>query len=59
MATLLTDYDLDRSTVVANSTMNRERALTGVNSYRRKLGFDPAEWLLGAGPGLLARPVQR
>ncbi|WP_157531973.1 MULTISPECIES: trans-aconitate 2-methyltransferase [unclassified Kitasatospora] len=47
MATLLTDSDLDRSTVVANSTMNRERSLTGVNSYRRELGFDPAEWLLG------------
>ncbi|SDM67994.1 Methyltransferase domain-containing protein [Streptomyces sp. cf386] len=32
---------LERSTVVANNTMNRERGLAGVNSYARELGFDP------------------
>lgn len=29
------------SAVVANCAMNRERQLTGVNSYARELGFDP------------------
>jgi hypothetical protein len=29
------------SAVVANCAMNRERQLTGVNSYARDLGFDP------------------
>ena len=28
--------------------MNRERQLTGVNSYARELGFDPVEVLLHA-----------
>lgn len=27
--------------MVANSTVNRERRLVGVNSYERELGFDP------------------
>ncbi|MFC9324310.1 class I SAM-dependent methyltransferase [Kitasatospora sp. NPDC057015] len=36
--------------VVANSTMNRARGLTGVNSYARELGFDPVVRLLAA-PG--------
>lgn len=48
---LLADRDLERSTVVANNTMNRGRGLTGVNSYARELGFDPVDHLLGsAGP---------
>ncbi|WTW97259.1 class I SAM-dependent methyltransferase [Streptomycetaceae bacterium NBC_01309] len=38
--TLLADPDLEASTVVANSTMNRERGLAGVNSYARELGLD-------------------
>ncbi|WP_371477125.1 methyltransferase domain-containing protein [Kitasatospora sp. NBC_00315] len=47
---LLPDAELERSDVVANSTMNRGRGLTGVNSYARELGFDPVVHLL-AGPG--------
>ncbi|MFJ5218490.1 class I SAM-dependent methyltransferase [Streptomyces sp. NPDC088354] len=43
---LLPDGELERSTVVANSTMNRERGLSGVNSYARELGFDPVDDLL-------------
>ncbi|MFI6950421.1 class I SAM-dependent methyltransferase [Streptomyces sp. NPDC050422] len=38
---LLSDDALQASTVVANNTMNRERGLSGVNSYTRELGFDP------------------
>ncbi|MFC4505894.1 MULTISPECIES: class I SAM-dependent methyltransferase [Streptomyces] len=37
---LVTAVDLERSSVVANNTMNRERGLTGVNSYARELGVD-------------------
>jgi len=33
------------SAVVANSAMNRERALDGVNSYARELGFNPVDVL--------------
>ncbi len=32
--------ELERSSVVANNTMNRERGLAGVNSYARELGVD-------------------
>jgi SAM-dependent methyltransferase len=39
------DVELEASSVVANSAMNRERQLSGVNSYARELGFDPAAWL--------------
>ncbi|MFF7205481.1 class I SAM-dependent methyltransferase [Streptomyces sp. NPDC008141] len=49
MTNLLPDDRLARSSVVANSSMNRERTLTGVNSYTRELGFDPAGWLLDRG----------
>ncbi|MFI7501482.1 methyltransferase domain-containing protein [Streptomyces sp. NPDC049687] len=42
--------DLERSSVVANNTMNRERGLTGVNSYARELGVDPLAWLLERRP---------
>lgn len=38
---LVSASELERSSVVANNTMNRERGLTGVNSYTRELGFDP------------------
>ncbi|MGW5313717.1 class I SAM-dependent methyltransferase [Nocardia thailandica] len=54
---LLDDAALERSSVVADNAMNRERGLSGVNSYTRELGFDPAELLatrLRADP---ARPV--
>lgn len=47
---LVDDTTLHASSVVANCAMNRERQLTGVNSYARVLGFDPLELLLtGAG----------
>ncbi|WP_128432052.1 class I SAM-dependent methyltransferase [Streptomyces cyaneus] len=42
---LLSTTELERSSVVANNTMNRERGLAGVNSYARELGFDPLSWL--------------
>lgn len=47
---LIDDDKLTEHSVVANSTMNRERGLTGVNSYARELGFDPAEFLNSCGP---------
>ncbi|MFF2749275.1 class I SAM-dependent methyltransferase [Kitasatospora sp. NPDC058048] len=56
MVRLIDDSELTASPVVANSTMNRERGLTGVNSYARELGFDPLAWLVehgGATPGWL------
>src|SRR5262245_64227080 len=37
---LLDLQTLKRSSVVANCTMNRERQLTGSNSYERELRFD-------------------
>ncbi|GAA3456689.1 MULTISPECIES: class I SAM-dependent methyltransferase [Dactylosporangium] len=40
---LLDDDALAGSAVVANSAMNRERGLDGVNSYERELGFSPVE----------------
>lgn len=42
---LLDDSSLTRSSVVANSTMNRERGLSGANSYAKDLGFAPLAWL--------------
>ena len=42
---LLDDATLEASAVVANNAMNRERGLTGVNSYAAELGFDPFEFL--------------
>lgn len=42
----LDDDALASSAVVANNAMNRERQLTGVNSYARELGFHPLDWLL-------------
>ena len=44
--TLLDDDTLAGSAVVANSAMNRERVLAGVNSYDRELGFNPVDALL-------------
>jgi SAM-dependent methyltransferase len=42
---LLSNEHLARSTVVANSTMNRERRCTGSNSYAKELGFNPIDFL--------------
>lgn len=42
---LLDEGALEDSPVVANSRMNRERELTGTNSYTRELRLDPLEWL--------------
>ncbi|MBE1484562.1 class I SAM-dependent methyltransferase [Plantactinospora soyae] len=46
MGGLLDDETLESSAVVANSAMNRERQLDGVNSYTRELGFNPLDWLV-------------
>lgn len=43
---LLDDEALESSAVVANTAMNRERQLAGVNSYTRELGFNPTEWII-------------
>ena len=40
---LLDDDALAGSTVVANSAMNRDRQLAGINSYERELGFNPVD----------------
>ncbi|GAA2534743.1 class I SAM-dependent methyltransferase [Winogradskya humida] len=56
MAHLLPDQALHASSVVANNAMNRDRNLTGVNSYERVLGFDPLAWIReheSADPGWL------
>ena len=42
---LLSDDALERSAVVANCRMNRERRLTGSNGYARELGFNPLDFL--------------
>lgn len=44
---LLGDAALEASAVVANCAMNRERQLSGVNSYTRALGFNPLEAVTG------------
>lgn len=44
---LLPDEALDRSSVVANRAMNREREIAGPNSYSRDLGFDVLAYLAG------------
>jgi trans-aconitate methyltransferase len=44
---LLDDDELERSAVVANCRMNRERNLLGSNGYDRELGFDPLMYLKG------------
>jgi SAM-dependent methyltransferase len=45
---LLDDDGLHASAVVANCSMNRERQLTGVNSYARELGFNPLDVIRAA-----------
>jgi trans-aconitate methyltransferase len=42
---LLDDSQLDRSSVVANRQMNRERTLAGTNGYAREIGLDPLQFL--------------
>jgi SAM-dependent methyltransferase len=42
---LLSDDELERSAVVANCRMNRERVLTGSNGYSREVGFSPLDYL--------------
>src|SRR5580693_7611900 len=37
---LLNDDELERSAVVANCRMNRERDLTGSNGYSKEVGFN-------------------
>ena len=39
---------LARSEIVANVCMNRERNLSGANSYEKDLGMNPLDFLLGA-----------
>jgi SAM-dependent methyltransferase len=48
---LLGNDALERSSVVANCAMNRERQLAGVNSYTRELGFNPVDVLATAVTG--------
>ena len=42
---LKSDDELERSAVVANCRMNRERRLTGSNGYAKELGFNPLDFL--------------
>lgn len=42
---LLSDDELERSAIVANCRMNRERGLLGSNGYSKELGFDPLSFL--------------
>lgn len=53
---ILDDAELERSAVVANCRMNRERGLVGSNGYDRELGFDPLAFLnaRAAGEGTAA-----
>ena len=43
---LLGNEALERSAIVANRRMNRERGLVGGNGYAKDLGINPLEWLL-------------
>lgn len=45
MSELLDAARLERSSVVANNAMNRNRGLAGVNSYTKELGFHPLDFL--------------
>ena len=42
---MLNNADLENSAVVANSTMNRQRACIGTNSYAKELLLNPVEFL--------------
>ena len=43
---LLPDDALERSSVVANCQMNRQRTLTGSNGYAKELRMNPLDFLL-------------
>jgi SAM-dependent methyltransferase len=43
---LLDTNALERSEIVANACMNRERNLSGANSYEADLGLDPLDFLI-------------
>lgn len=43
--TLLDNETLERSSIVANSLMNRERRCSGKNSYQQEIGFNPLKFL--------------
>ena len=45
MNKLLNTIALENSSVVANSTMNRERGIAGGNSYTKELAFNPLLFL--------------
>lgn len=45
MPSLLDATALEKSEVVANAYMNRERNLAGANSYEKDLGFSPRDFL--------------
>lgn len=47
MTNLVSDESLERSAVVANCRMNRERNLLGTNGYDREIGFNPLDFLEG------------
>ncbi|WP_165066181.1 class I SAM-dependent methyltransferase [Paludisphaera rhizosphaerae] len=51
---LLSDGELERSAVVANCRMNRERELDGSNGYGKEVGFAPMAFLQGR-----ANPTRR
>ncbi|MEV7520259.1 class I SAM-dependent methyltransferase [Streptomyces sp. NPDC091371] len=53
---LLPAHELERTAVVANNSMNRERGLAGVNSYARELGLDPVAHLTAAADRSSAPP---
>jgi SAM-dependent methyltransferase len=59
MADLFLDRDqLEQSSIVANSTMNRERRCVGSNSYSKDLGFNPVEYLAARLQSNSAEPVR-
>jgi SAM-dependent methyltransferase len=43
---MLSDSELEKSEIVANCLMNRQRQLMGSNSYTKELGFNPLDFLL-------------
>jgi hypothetical protein len=45
MTLLLNNNNLEQSSVVANSTMNRERVCAGGNSYSKELSLNILEFL--------------
>src|SRR5262245_19288862 len=45
MQKLLDRLNLEKSSVVANSAMNRERGIEGGNSYEKELAFNPIIFL--------------